>query len=216
MTGNEAACTAVNTRSTQSLMDEARRSGVRRIIHLSTAAIHGPGPHRGVDVDEVTPAPVSPASRSRLAGEKAAPAAVPRPGLVLGTGDRWVVPVLAELLDRVPARWNGGRRMLSPVAVDDLARLIIAVACGPTEAPSGTYHASHPVPVSNRDLPERLTGLGVLRTVEEGWPWQECPRRLRKTPGRISERQFALLARDHWHRARRSGERPTARRAPGR
>ncbi|MGK5693426.1 NAD-dependent epimerase/dehydratase family protein [Streptomyces sp. URMC 128] len=204
VSGDEAACTAVNTWGTQALMAEARRFGVRRVVHLSTAAVYGPGPHRGIDVDEITPAPVSPASRSRLAAEEAALAAgavVLRPGLVLGTGDRWVVPALAELLDRVPARWDGGRGLLSLVDVDDLARLIVSVACGPAEVPPGTHHASHPVPVSNRDLMKRLTDLGVLRTVAEDWPWQECLRRLRETPGQVSERQFALLAQDHWYRS---------------
>lgn len=206
VTGDTAACTAVNTRGTQALMDEARRRGVRRVVHLSTAAVYGPGPHRGIDVDETTPAPVSPASRSRLAAEEfalAAGAVVLRPGLVLGTGDRWVVPALAELLDRVPARWDGGRGLLSLVDVDDLARLIVAVACGPGEVPPGIHHASHPVPVSNRDMMTRLADLGVLPTVAEDWPWRECLRRLGETPGQVSARQFALLAQDHWYRSER-------------
>lgn len=63
-------CAAVNSAGTEALVAEARRAGVGRIVQLSTCAVYGPGPHRGQDVGELTPAPVSPASRSRLAGEE--------------------------------------------------------------------------------------------------------------------------------------------------
>ncbi|MFB6845055.1 NAD-dependent epimerase/dehydratase family protein [Streptomyces sp. NPDC056373] len=173
-----------------------------RIVHLSTAAVYGPGPHRGITVDEIDPVPVSPASRTRLAGEGpvlASGGIVLRPGLVLGAGDRWVVPALAELLERVPARWDGGRGLLSLVDVDDLARLIVTLATAPEAPGPGVYHASHPRPVSNADLMAELAALGVLPAVEQDWPWEVCLDRLRSTPGRMSERQFSLLAQDHWY-----------------
>ncbi|MCF3119178.1 NAD-dependent epimerase/dehydratase family protein [Streptomyces arenae] len=202
VSGDEETCAAVNVRGTGALMEEARRAGVRRIVHLSTAAVYGPGPHSGLDVDEIAPAPTSPASRTRLEGESAALAAgatVLRPGLVLGRGDRWVVPALAELRERVPAQWDGGRALSSMVDVDDLARLIVTLACVPGSSPGGVHHASHPVPVRNGDLMARLTGLGVLDPVTEDWTWQECLDRFHGTPGRMTERQFALVARDHWY-----------------
>ncbi|MFC5877345.1 hypothetical protein ACFP74_07335, partial [Streptomyces virginiae] len=71
---------------------------MRRIVHLSTCAVYGPRPHRGAYVGELAPAPVSPASSSRLAGEASvldAGGLVLRAGLVLGRGDGWVVPALA-------------------------------------------------------------------------------------------------------------------------
>lgn len=61
-------CAAVNSAGTAALVAEARRAGVGRIIHLSTCAVYGPGPHRGQDVHELVPAPVSVASVGRLAG----------------------------------------------------------------------------------------------------------------------------------------------------
>ncbi|MFG2769237.1 NAD-dependent epimerase/dehydratase family protein [Streptomyces sp. NPDC048350] len=202
ISGDEAQCAAVNVRGTTALVDAADRWGVDRVVHLSTAAVYGPGPHRGIAVDEIAPAPVSPASRTRLAGETpvlAAGGIVLRPGLVLGAGDRWVVPALAELLERVPARWDGGRGLLSLVGVDDLARLIAALATAPDAPASGVYHASHPRPVSNGDLMAALAALDVLPWAEEDWPWEACLDRLRSTPGRMSERQFSLLAQDHWY-----------------
>ncbi|MGW2023237.1 NAD-dependent epimerase/dehydratase family protein [Streptomyces decoyicus] len=201
---DEARCAQVNVHGCAALMAEARHAGVQRIIHLSTAAVYGTGPHRGIDVNEMAPAPVSPSSRTRLAGEEKALGAggtVLRPGLVLGSGDRWVVPAYAELLERVPARWDGGRGLLSLVDVGDLARLITSLA-QLTEPPRGIFHAAHPVPVGNGELLTALAASEVLPPAgPEDWPWQTCLEQLRKRPGKMSERQFSLLARDHWYRS---------------
>ncbi|WJV47455.1 NAD-dependent epimerase/dehydratase family protein [Streptomyces flavofungini] len=204
-----ATCTVVNVDGTAALMGQARRAGTPRIVHLSTAAVYGPGPHRGADVHDLVPAPVSPASRTRLAGEApalAAGATVLRPGLVLGRGDRWVVPALAELRARVPARWDGGRGLLSAVDVTALARLIAHLALaapGARGVPAGVFHASHPEPVRCADLLAELAAHRVLPAADGDLSWDECVERLRATPGRVSERQFALLARDHWYRSDR-------------
>ncbi len=215
-------CELVNVRGTTALVDEAVRAGVGRIVHLSTAAVYGAGPHSGLDVDEIPPAPVSAASRTRLAAEQpvlATGGTVLRPGLVLGAGDRWVVPALAELLGRVPARWDGGRGLLSVVAVEDLARLFVRLALAPYDTsgtpetsgapassgiPRGIHHASHPTPVSNGDLMDTLLAHDVFPDAPAALPdlsWADCLQRLEATPGRVSERQFALLARDHWYRS---------------
>ncbi|MFJ8668554.1 NAD-dependent epimerase/dehydratase family protein [Streptomyces sp. NPDC093600] len=204
ISGDEAQCAAVNVEGTTALVDEAVRCGVGRVVHLSTTAVYGAGPHRGIAVNEITPAPVSAASRTRLLGETPALAAggiVLRPGLVLGAGDRWVVPALAELLDRVPARWDGGRGLLSLVDVNDLARLITTLATTPHAPASGIYHASHPEPVNNGELMAQLAALDVLPPTEDDWPWEKCLHHLHRTPGTISERQFSLLAQDHWYDA---------------
>ncbi|MFE1289754.1 NAD-dependent epimerase/dehydratase family protein [Streptomyces sp. NPDC058751] len=204
VSGGPEACEAVNVRGTRALLEEARRAGVTRIVHLSTAAVYGPGPHRGIAVDEVFPAPVSHASVTRLAGERLAleaGAVVLRPGLVLGAGDRWVVPALSELRSRVPAHWDGGSGLLSVVDVTDLARLIVTLAATGTPVGPAVHHASHPVPVSNRDLMAALTERGLVDPVTADWSWENCLRRLREVPGSTSERQFSLLARDHWYRS---------------
>ncbi|MFB7453884.1 NAD-dependent epimerase/dehydratase family protein [Streptomyces sp. NPDC056194] len=203
---DESRCTAVNVRGTEALMDEALRAGVRRVVHLSTAAVYGSGPHRKIAVDGIAPAPVSAASRTRLAGEAhalAAGATVLRPGLVLGPGDRWVVTALAELLDVVPASWDGGRAMLSLVDVRDLARLIARLALN--DAPTGrrVWHASHPEPVRAADLVRALARHGIVPSA----PWRELPleaclERLRGSGTRLRERQFRLFAEDFWQDSR--------------
>ncbi|MEW2416751.1 NAD(P)-dependent oxidoreductase [Streptomyces sp. NPDC046866] len=200
-------CTAVNTAGTAAVVAEAQRAGAARIVHLSTCAVYGTGPHRGEDVGELAPAPVSPASRSRLAGEEpvlAAGGLVLRAGLVLGPGDRWVVPALADAFRRVPAHWDGGAGTASFVDVDDLARLITACALGAGDSAgaAGILHAHHPVPVRNAELMAALAEHRVLPArPAEDWPWERCLEALAAREGWVSERQFALLARDHWYGA---------------
>src|SRR5262245_34288338 len=61
--------TAVNDHATTALLREATRAGVRHIIYISTAAVYGRGPHHNAEPEHLTPAPLSPASRTRLAAE---------------------------------------------------------------------------------------------------------------------------------------------------
>jgi len=195
-------CHAINVAGTAALMREAQRAGVPRIIHLSTAAVYGRGPHRGLAVNETLPLPVSPASASRLHAETyalTAGATVLRPGLVLGEGDRWVVRALAELIERVPALWDGGRARHSAVTVQSLAGLIVALVLRDEPVGAGIYHASHPEPVTTKELLDALADLGVLDRVVESWSWERCLATFRTTTGAVSERQFSLLAQDHWY-----------------
>ncbi|MDA5145931.1 NAD(P)-dependent oxidoreductase [Streptomyces sp. AD681] len=196
-------CERVNALGTAALMEDAVRCGIERVVHLSTAAVYGPGPHRGITVEEGTPAPVSAVSRSRLAGEAhalAAGADVLRTGLVVGEGDRWVVPAVAKLFGAVPGLWDGGRARVSMVAVEDLARLVVALAG--TERPSRNrvFHACHPAPLSCGELLRGLARLELLPSLPEvgELSWQECLRRLRFADCGVSERQFAFVARDNW------------------
>lgn len=198
-------CRAVNVLGTRAAVAEARRAGTRRIVLLSTAAVYGAGPHRGIGTGEVSPEPVSVVSRSRLAAEEfvlAADGVVLRPGLIVGPGDRWVVPALQDALRRVPARWDAGRALLSLVHVADLARLTARLATAPgAGAPPGVYHASHPDPVLLDDLIAALARCGVVERPEPVWSPQRCLAALRDTSGWVSERQFRLLAEDHWYRS---------------
>jgi|SoiMethySBSTD1v2_1073268.scaffolds.fasta_scaffold754863_1 hypothetical protein len=75
---DEQICTLVNVGGTRRLIDAARKAGVRRMIYLSTAAVYGDGGHTGINEDEIPPAPVSPASRTRLSAERAVLAPVRR------------------------------------------------------------------------------------------------------------------------------------------
>jgi nucleoside-diphosphate-sugar epimerase len=197
-------CRAVNVEGTAALMREAARAGTDRIAHLSTAAVYGRGPHRLRSVDEVAPAPVSAASTSRWIAERHAldaGAVVLRPGLVLGPGDRWVVPTLAELALRVPALWDGGGHRHSLVTVDTLARLAVGTVLGEHSVPSGIYHAHHPEPSTTKEIVDSLAGLGALPRLTRRLPWRECLDAFHASRGAVSERQFALLALEHTYKS---------------
>ncbi|KUO20683.1 NAD-dependent epimerase/dehydratase family protein [Streptomyces dysideae] len=158
-----ATCEAVNVRGTQALLAEARRAGVRRIIALSTAAVYGDGPYAGIAEDEVPLAPASPTSRSRAAAERAvltAGGTVLRPMFVYGPGDMWFIPTLARALTRTPVTVNGGRARLSLISVEDLAKVIAALALSPAPPAASTrprvLHVNHPEPVRVLELYELL------------------------------------------------------------
>ncbi|MCF6526132.1 NAD(P)-dependent oxidoreductase [Streptomyces sp. JJ36] len=199
-------CRQVNETGTAHLMREAVRAGVPRVVHLSTTAVYGPGPHRDVEVGDVRPRPASAVSRSRLAAEAhalRAGALVLRAGLVLGPGDRWVVPALAELCARAPGYWNGGRGHGSYIDVADLARLTAAAAVDTDRPVRGVHHAAHPAPVRVRELLDALAAQDVLPRPRDELTRDEAHALLRRNPGRVTERQFGLLTDDHWYRATR-------------
>ncbi|WP_428950778.1 NAD-dependent epimerase/dehydratase family protein [Streptomyces sp. cg35] len=198
-------CEAVNLRGTADVMAAARASALERIVHLSTAAVYGAGPHRGIDVDAVVPQPVSAASRTRLMGERFAldaGALVLRPGLVIGEGDRWVVPAYAELAERVLPEWLGGTGLLSVVDVGDLARLVAAAATATTTA-RGVQHAAHPEPVSTGQLRKTLSAHGLVAPARGSADWDECRALVAHSQGRYGERQLELLSLDHFYLSER-------------
>ncbi|KJY42032.1 autoregulator biosynthesis protein [Streptomyces sp. NRRL B-1568] len=203
---DEERCQAVNVRGTHAVVAEACRAGVGRLVLLSTSAVYGTGPHRGIEVGEVDPEPVSAVSRSRLAAEEpvlAAGGVVLRPGLILGAGDRWVLPAVQDAVRRVPALWDGGRGLLSLVDVDDLARLIARIATVPAAqalAP-GVYHAGHPRPVPSGEWIAAMAARGLVEQPVRDWPLDRCLAELRGRPGGVTERQFRLFAQDHWYRS---------------
>ncbi|MFB8245164.1 NAD-dependent epimerase/dehydratase family protein [Streptomyces sp. NPDC055952] len=152
--GDPGTAAAVNDHGTRALVEEAVRAGVRRIVYVSTAAVHGRGPFRGVGPAEAPIAPASPTSRSRAAAERHvldAGGLVLRPHLVYGEGDRWVIPGLVRLMDALSATLTGCDALQSMIDVGTLARAVVAAALSPRYA-AGAHHVNHPEPVLATDL----------------------------------------------------------------
>ncbi|MFF3752499.1 NAD-dependent epimerase/dehydratase family protein [Streptomyces sp. NPDC002018] len=168
--GTAEANEAVNARGTAVLVEEARHAGVSRIVHLSTASVYGRGTYRGSRPEELTRRPGSPTSRTRAFAEDAVLSAggiVLRPHLIYGEGDVWVGPGLARFLRTLPGTVAGWPSLMSLIAVQDLAALVVATALAPVRAlTASVYHAAHPEPV---------TANTVLRAVAEctATPWPE-------------------------------------------
>jgi len=107
-----------------------------RMVLCSSLAAAGPSrpgrPHR----EEDSPAPVSHYGRSKLAGEEALrtfssalSAAIVRPPIVYGPGDREFLPVMSSMVRRrVVLSVGNGPHLYSLIHVDDLCRALLAVA----------------------------------------------------------------------------------------
>ncbi|MDQ8706881.1 NAD-dependent epimerase/dehydratase family protein [Streptomyces sp. LHD-70] len=209
---------AVNRAGTLALLDEARRAGVRRVLYVSTASVYGSGPHRGPAEGELTPAPESAASATRLAAERAvldAGGIVLRPHLIVGPGDRWVVPTIAQVLGRVPD-WPAAGAKSSLIGVEDLARLVAAlVAEEPRQERGDVLHAAHPAPVRTRDLVLAVARLLGLPAPRGTLTLPEHRERLARELPALSGHQYALLTRDHWYDSARIWRRTRLEPGPG-
>ncbi len=152
--GDPESAAAVNDIGTKALVDEAVRAGVRRIVYVSTTAVHGRGPFHGVRPGEAPIAPVSATSRTRAAAERHvldAGGLVLRPHLVHGEGDRWVIPGLVALLRALSASITGCAAVQSMIDVGTLGRAVVAAALSPRLGPGARY-VGHPDPVPVSEL----------------------------------------------------------------
>ncbi|MFI6373907.1 NAD-dependent epimerase/dehydratase family protein [Streptomyces sp. NPDC050546] len=154
ISGDAETVEAVNDLGTRALVEDAVRSGVGRIVYVSTAAVYGRGPFRGVRPGEVPIAPASATSRTRAAAERHvldAGGLVLRPHLVYGEGDRWVVPGLVWLLGELSATLTSCAALQSMIDVGTLGRAVVAAALSPAHG-GGVHHVNHPEPVAVADL----------------------------------------------------------------
>ena len=211
-------CDAVNRAGTLALLDEAHRAGVRRILFVSTASVYGSGPHRGPAEGALTPAPESAASATRLAAETAvreAGGTVLRPHLVVGAGDRWVVPAVARVLRAVPD-WPAAEARSSMIAVTELARLVAALTAAGPPGPGGeVLHAAHPRPVPTADLVRAVGRMLGLPPPSGTLTVPEHRARLAAALPELSDHQHALLTRDHYYDSTRAWRRAGLQPGPG-
>ncbi|WP_406194201.1 NAD-dependent epimerase/dehydratase family protein [Streptomyces europaeiscabiei] len=201
-------CHAINHTGTQALLTEAARHAVTRFIYVSTASVYGTGPHRGSHEGQLQPAPLSPASTTRLHAEEAVRAAggtVLRPHLVYGTGDHWFIPTLARILRHIPTWPDTPPPKTSAIAVQDLARIITALTYQPpphsgggSRAHGSTYHVAYPRPLRMDHLHTRLRTLLHLPPARPT-PITEHRALVREHLPELTDHQYALLTKDHYY-----------------
>ena len=174
-----AALRHANVAGTGALVRRAAREGVRRVVFVSSANVHG-GPADGRPIRETDPlAPRSAYARSKAEAEEVFRQAlagtdtegcVLRPAPVFGPGGRGMVMRLAGLAGGpwpLPLEGLGAPRSL--VAVDHLAA-VIALALRAEGAAGETFLVADPGP---------LTPAGIVRALREG---QRRPARLLPAP----------------------------------
>jgi nucleoside-diphosphate-sugar epimerase len=152
----------VNRDGTARLAAAARRAGVRRLLYVSSLAVTGPTvPGRPLD-EAGTPRPVTSYGRSKQAGEEAVRASaaaftIVRPPIVYGPRDRQVLRLFRMARRGLAPLLGDGRQELSLVHARDLVGALVAAATSAHTA-GGTYHAGHPISVTQRAL---LEGIGA-------------------------------------------------------
>lgn len=125
---------ATNVEGTRTVLDQAQRAGVERVVHLSTVAVHG---RREGTISETSP--LTPGAnvygRSKLDaeqiceeyGRRGLPITILRPTIVYGPyGDLWTVEFAQRLSAGewfLPQRYTQGTCNL--VYVDDMAKAVV-------------------------------------------------------------------------------------------
>ncbi len=119
----------------QRIVDAARRAGVRRVVHVSTADVYGPD-HVAKITEKSKLRPSHAYERLKLDEETwlfdAAPdleILVLRPARIFGLGEDWMLPNLMRSLAKGRV-WlpGGGRVMQTFVAAEDVGRACLAAA----------------------------------------------------------------------------------------
>ncbi|WP_405582908.1 NAD-dependent epimerase/dehydratase family protein [Streptomyces sp. NBC_01092] len=196
--GDERSTETVNDHGTRALVEEASRAGVGRVVYVSTAAVYGRGPFTGVLPGKLPPAPASPTSRSRAAAELHvldAGGVVLRPHLVLGAGDRWVVPGLAALLGVLSAGLKECAARHSVVDVRALGRAVVAAGLSERDL-AGAHHVNHPEPVDSSELLGAVADRVGLPLPGAALDIDEARTRLAGQPRTLHH--LGMLAVDHW------------------
>ncbi len=189
---------AVNDHGTRALVEEATRAGVARVVYVSTAAVYGRGPFTGLLPGESPLAPASPTSRARAAAERHvldAGGVVLRPHLVLGAGDRWVVPGLVTLMGRLSAGLKDCTARHSVVDVRALGRAVVAAGLSERDL-AGVHHVNHPDPVASSELLDTVADRLGLRLPGAPVDVERARARLAGQPRALHH--LGMLAVDHW------------------
>jgi nucleoside-diphosphate-sugar epimerase len=152
-----------------SLIPAAVAAGVRRIVYLSTASVHGLAPRSGTT--ELSPinsnqefeynnAKVRAERRlfkdAKLAGVELIAL---RPSIVFGPRDRWVGPLVNELLTGTAWLLNEGDGVCNSVYVDNLVYAIQAALVAPVKAVGQAYLITDDEEVTWRRFYERVASL---------------------------------------------------------
>jgi dihydroflavonol-4-reductase len=150
----------VNEAGTVRLCAAARAAGVRRLVYVSSLAASGPASRGTPHADASGCAPVTAYGRSKLAGEAAVraggvPFTIVRPPAVYGPRDRQFLPAFKVAKSGWVPVLGDGYQELSLIHVRDLAGALIAA--GAPSAEGRTYHAAHPVTVTQREF---MAGIG--------------------------------------------------------
>jgi nucleoside-diphosphate-sugar epimerase len=156
-----------NVLATERLLEAARSAGVRRVVHTSSLAVHGFGPHRGSTEQGPYYEYVNHYQHSKMVSEHRAllnncedfEVTVIRPGNVYGPGDTTTMFPIFDGIERGMMGFiNAGRSLTSLVYIDDLVGGLINAYEAPGAA-GRVYNLTSEEEVTWRRLVERAADL---------------------------------------------------------
>jgi dihydroflavonol-4-reductase len=163
----------INVLGTVNLLQEARRAGIRRVVHFSSAGVLG-RVRPGEVADESTPCrPRDVYDQTKFAGERKAleeaaagqDVVVVRPGWVYGPEDRRTFKLIRPIARRRFMLVTRGRVLQTPVFIDDLIQGILL--CAKKGESGGIYHLAGPEVLTVRQIVDTIAaacGTRVPRT----------------------------------------------------
>jgi nucleoside-diphosphate-sugar epimerase len=118
----------INVLGTECVLAAARRSGVRRAVHVSSAGVFGAVKRGKVVVESSRPAPLTVYDKTKLEGEKIAvrfagtgmDVVILRPGWAYGPGDRRTFKLIKAVCGGRFVMVTKGTGSQTPVYIDDL------------------------------------------------------------------------------------------------
>jgi nucleoside-diphosphate-sugar epimerase len=149
-----------NLQGTTRVLEAAATHPPERFVYVSSLAAGGPTVPGQPIAEDRPPAPVSDYGRSKLAAEEAVRAApfpwtIVRPPVVYGERDRETL----RLFRMAAAGWatvvGDGTQELSVIYAGDLAAALLVAAAAPATR-GRVYYATHPDPVTSRELVARV------------------------------------------------------------
>lgn len=171
---------AVNVEGTRNVLTAAQRTGVERVIYLSTVAVVGLPPPGATITEETRCLPQDAYQESKLEAERlllaghresGTPVVVLRPGAAYGPWSRYAFNRLffEDPLGGLPVRVHGGRHITMPVYAVDVARATeLSLRRG---RPGRVYNVCGPsmshLQVS--ETVERLLGRRIRYLSAPGW-----------------------------------------------
>jgi dihydroflavonol-4-reductase len=120
----------INILGTECILDAARRSGVGRVIHISSAGVFGSVRKGEVAAESSPPAPITVYDQTKLEGERIAidfarggmDAVVLRPGWAYGPRDRRTFKLIKAVCSGRFVMVTRGRGFQTPIFIDDLIK----------------------------------------------------------------------------------------------
>ncbi|NLA69148.1 MAG: NAD-dependent epimerase/dehydratase family protein [Gammaproteobacteria bacterium] len=156
-------------RQTRNLVDACVRAGVRRLVHVSSMAVHGPSP--GLPVLTEATAPIrrwgEAYSDAKAAGEAVVTAAgrrgaletvVIRPTIVYGPYSFFVTPIVKDAREGRISLVDGGSGICNAVYVDDVCEAVMA-GFERDEAVGGAYLVNGDCRLAWRDFIHAFAGM---------------------------------------------------------